>query len=73
MIEKIIPIPEDIALKLCEDVRERNSKKEISLAKVQCWGCTKYSNRKGDIKHRCIFFNENNRGCHLVNRIFDAE
>lgn len=65
-------IPEDIALQICEEVRERNREKKFSLTKVQCWGCMKYSNKKNDIKHRCIFSNENNRGCHLVNRIYDA-
>lgn len=64
-------IPEDIALKLCEEIRESNSKKKISLGKGQCWGCMKYSNKKKDIKYRCIFSKENNRGCHMVNKSFD--
>lgn len=67
-----IPIPEDIALQICEEIREKNKKKKFSLAKGQCWGCMKYSNKKGDIKHRCIFGKEDNRGCHLVNKIFDT-
>jgi len=66
------PIPEEVALQLCEEVRKRNSRKKFSLAKGQCWGCMKYSNKKGDIKYRCIFANEENRGCHLVNKLFDA-
>ena len=66
------PIPEDVALQLCEEIREQNSKKKINLAKWQCWGCMKYSNKKNDIRHRCIFADENNRGCHLVNNMFDA-
>ena len=66
------PIPEDIALQLCEEIRAQNSKKKFSLAKWQCWGCMKYSNKKNDIRHRCIFGDENNRGCQLVNKIFDA-
>ena len=68
-----IPIPEDIALQICEEIREKNKKKKLSFAKVQCWGCMKYSNKKGDIKHRCIFSKEDNRGCQLVNKIFDAK
>ncbi len=66
------PISENIALQICEEVRECNREKKFSLAKVQCWGCMKYSIKKNDIKHRCIFSNEDNRGCHLVNRIYDV-
>ena len=71
MNENKIPIPEDIALQICEDVREINSKKKLSFAKAQCWGCMKYSNKKEDIKQRCIFSDDYNRGCQLVNRIYD--
>ena len=39
-------IPENIALQICEEVRECNREKKFSLAKVQCWGCMKYSNKK---------------------------
>ncbi len=65
-------IPEEIALKICEEVREQNKKKKFSFAKVQCWGCMKYSQKKNDIRHRCIFSDENNRGYQLVNKIFDT-
>jgi len=67
------PISEEIALQICEEVREQNKKKKFSFAKTQCWGCMKYSQKKNDIKHRCIFSDENNRGCNLVNKIFDAK
>lgn len=66
------PIPEELAFQLCEEVREQNKKKKISFAKGQCWGCMKYSQKKDDIRHRCIFGEENNRGCYLINKIFDA-
>ena len=65
-------IPENVALQICEKIRENNSRKRFSLAKSQCWGCMKYSKKKGDFKHRCIFSDEKNRGCHIVNKIFDA-
>ncbi|MFX1312005.1 MAG: hypothetical protein ACFFHD_05285 [Promethearchaeota archaeon] len=65
------PIPEDVALHLCEEIREQNHKKKFNLARWQCWGCMKYSNKKNDIRHRCIFNKEDNRGCHLVNKIYD--
>jgi len=40
-------IPKDIALEICELIKEYNRKKKFSLAKGQCWGCMKYSNKKG--------------------------
>lgn len=67
------PIPEEIAFKICEEVREKNEDKKFSFTKGQCWGCMKYSNKKGDIRVRCIFGKEDNRGCQLVNKIFDKE
>ncbi|MFX1344866.1 MAG: hypothetical protein ACFFBC_05915 [Promethearchaeota archaeon] len=73
MVEELKPIPESIALQICEEIREYNREKKFSLAKVQCWGCMKYSNKKDDIKHRCIFSKENNRGCHLVNKVYDKK
>ena len=68
-------IPEEIALEICELIRERNRKKKLSLAKGQCWGCIKFSTKKGDIGTRCLFSSENNdnRGCQLVNKVFDKE
>jgi len=68
-------IPEEIALEICELIRERNRKKKFSLAKGQCWGCIKYSNKKGDIRTRCLFNSESkdNRGCQLINKVFDNE
>lgn len=33
----------------------------------------KYSKKKNDIKHRCIFGEENNRGCYLSNKIYDEK
>lgn len=66
-------IPVNIALEICELVRERNKNKKFSFAKGQCWGCMKFSLKKDDIKARCIFSSEDNRGCQLVNRIYDNE
>ncbi|MHA1507743.1 MAG: hypothetical protein ACTSO6_03455 [Promethearchaeota archaeon] len=69
------PIPVQAALEICELVRQRNSKKKLSFSKGQCWGCMKYSNKKNDIKTRCFFDSEvkDNRGCQLINKIFDSE
>ncbi|MFX0012167.1 MAG: hypothetical protein ACFE9R_17775 [Candidatus Hermodarchaeota archaeon] len=67
------PIPENLALEICEIVRKRNENKKISFAKGQCWGCMKVSLKKNDVKVRCIFSSPENRGCQLVNKIFDVE
>lgn len=67
------PIPVNIALEICELVRDRNKNKKFSITKGQCWGCMKFSLKKNDVKSRCIFATEDNRGCRLVNKIYDTE
>jgi hypothetical protein len=64
-------IPDNVAVEICELIRERNKRKTLSFAKGQCWGCMKYSIKKGDVKARCIFSSPDNRGCQLVNKVFD--
>ncbi|MFW9952358.1 MAG: hypothetical protein ACFFKA_19740 [Candidatus Thorarchaeota archaeon] len=66
-------IPEKVALDICELVRERNKNKRLSFTKGQCWGCMKVSIKKADVKVRCIFGLPDNRGCHLVNKVYDNE
>ena len=50
------PIPEQIALEICELVRQRNSKK--NKVKARCWF-------NSEVKV--------NRGCELINKVFDSE
>jgi hypothetical protein len=68
-------IPENIALEICELIRKRNDLKKASFAKIQCWGCMKYSNNKKDVRVRCLYSdpNLNNRGCKLINEVYDNE
>ena len=68
-------IPENIALEIDDLVRKRNKSKIISFSKVQCWGCMRYSNKKKDVKVRCLYNdpNLNNRGCQLINDVYDNE
>jgi hypothetical protein len=54
------PIPEEIALEICEKVQEKNKNKKISIGRMQCWGCIKFSKKKNDIHHRCLFNSEHN-------------
>ena len=56
-------IPKEVALKLCEQVRMKLSKKKISIWKTQCHFCKKFSDKKNDQTHLCIFAREDNRGC----------
>lgn len=70
MSENIIPF--EIAVKICDEVRENNKKKLLSVGKGMCWGCIKFS--KDDVKKRCFFNSEknDNRGCFQINNLFDS-
>lgn len=67
------PIPEQIALEICELIRTRNKEKKICFSKAQCWGCLKVSNKKNDVRSRCYYNSSthDNRGCQLINKIYD--
>lgn len=64
-----MPIPEAVALKICHDVQEQNRTRRVSAAKMQCWGCQKAS--KNDVSKMCLHSKPDNRGCQLVNKLFD--
>jgi hypothetical protein len=59
-------IPRDTALKLCAEIREENLSQRFSLARIQCWGCTRYA--KGDPDKLCLTSQAGNRGCNPVNK-----
>ena len=61
-------IPRETALKLCAEIREENRQRFI-LARVQCWGCTRYA--KGDPDRMCLTSQAGNRGCNLVNKRYE--
>jgi len=63
------PIPKEVAINLCEQIRKQNTKKIFSLAKWQCWGCLTFT--KGDPSKMCFSGKKDNRGCNLVNTAFD--
>jgi hypothetical protein len=65
--ESIIRIPEDLALKLCKEIREEKPVKLFS----QCWGCLKYS--KEDPKKMCFYDPPKNRGCKKINKRFNKK
>ncbi|MFW9995255.1 MAG: hypothetical protein ACFFD4_24680 [Candidatus Odinarchaeota archaeon] len=69
-------IPKEIALEICEEIRIANQKKFflLSFSKMQCWGCWRFGKKEdedGNIQGICALSDENNRGCGLVNKIYD--
>jgi hypothetical protein len=60
-------IPEDIALKICTNIRQEKPVRIFS----QCWGCLKYS--KEDTKKMCFYDPPKNRGCNKINKRFDKQ
>lgn len=72
MKESETPIPEEKAIKICNQIREKNKQKRISFSKLQCWGCMKFS--KYENRGSCIYGKpETLRGCQLVNNVFDKK
>jgi len=59
-------IPRELALTLCKEIREENKRKRFGFGKMQCSGC--YWAARDDLSKLCIFGNEKNRGCQLVNK-----
>lgn len=62
-------IPKEVALQLCDEILEENSRKLFSVWKTQCFFCHKTA--QGDTKRLCIFAHELNRGCPQVNRWYE--
>lgn len=62
-------IEREVAIKLCDEIRNKNREKFFSFGKLMCWGCRKYA--KGDYNKMCVFNHELNRGCFQVNKEFD--
>jgi hypothetical protein len=60
-------ISEDIALKLCNEIRDEKPVKLFS----QCWGCLKFS--KEDPAKMCFYDPPKNRGCTIINKKFDEQ
>jgi len=62
-------IPKDIALQLCEEIQKENARKKFGSGKMMCWGGIKAT--KDNVEGRCVFANEQNRGCYQVNARYD--
>ncbi len=64
-------IPKEVALRLCTEIRQQNRGQRFNLARLQCWGCTKYA--KGNPDKMCLSSREDYRGCSLVNKRYDQQ
>ncbi len=58
-------IPKDVALQLCDEIRDENRGKRYTFAGLMCWGCTRFA--KGDPAKMCVAGRPDYRGCILVN------
>jgi hypothetical protein len=62
-------IPDDVALRLCEEIRQGNRGKWYTVNGLWCWGCAQFS---GEPAKRCFANPKSpgNRGCAQVNARF---
>ena len=65
--ESINVIQEDVAFKLCKEIRQEKPVRLFS----QCWGCIKYS--KEDPTKMCFYDPPTNPGCNKINKRFDKQ
>jgi hypothetical protein len=62
-------MPKDIALQLCNEIRQLHGGKLYTFAGMQCWGCTTFS--RGDPNRMCFSSQADYRGCNLVNSRYE--
>ena len=62
-------IPAEVALRLCEEIRQVNGGKWYTFNGLWCWGCARFSPSP---EKRCFAATPENRGCSQVNRRYDA-
>ncbi len=69
------PIPSEVAIQLCTEIRTQYKGKWYTLAGMQCIGCLTAS--KGDQTKMCVSSRPDFRGCNLVtaryNRLIQSE
>ncbi len=63
-------IPKEVALKLCQQVREENRGRWYSFFFWWCWGCSLFS--RGDPGKLCFSSRKDNRGCRQVNKRYNS-
>ena len=65
----MVTIPRDVAIQICEKIREEHDKKIYMVGQMQCAACIESS--KGDPDKMCFASTKENRGCIYVNKRFD--
>ena len=63
------PLPKQVALQVCAEIRQEYGGKWYTFAGLQCLGCTTAS--KDDPTRMCFSSRPDYRGCNLVNARFD--
>ena len=59
------------ALELCDEVFEKFGKK--FFRGMQCRFCRRYADKRNDVRLRCVFNAEGNRGCNVINNYLKKE
>lgn len=69
-------IPDEIAKKLCQEIRLKNKGKYWKWQYWICWGCNIAAGgnfeKAADFTKRCAGSSGDSRGCSQVNKVFDA-
>ncbi len=63
-------IPSDTAIRLCNEIYEKNRRRLYTYSGLWCWGCGRFSR---NISQRCFANAPGNRGCSQVNTKYDRE
>lgn len=66
-MSKNIAIPQDRAIELCREYRDKHKVRLFS----QCWGCVRFS--KEEPSKMCFYNPPENRGCKFINGLFDTQ
>ena len=67
--DSVNAVPQDVAFRLCAEIRQQYHGKWYTSAGMQCWGCV--TSTKGDPDNMCVSSRPGYRGCNLVNARFD--
>jgi hypothetical protein len=70
-MQPTLPIPEETAQSLCAQIQQAHQGRWFSVAHWQCWGCTTFTRR--DPALMCFSSRTDNRGCNLVNALYDHQ
>ena len=64
-------IPKDVALRLCEEIREEKRGQWYRWTAWWCWGCETFC--QGDPEKMCACSQPDNRGCAQVNARYSGQ